>query len=319
MAASSSLTISPIWVSLMNEIHSQKKWQSREFDKPDGLKRVTLDLETGKKPTTATRRRTTDIFASNYEAPKSGKSVTYTIDKISGKLATECTPASTREVVKGEGLDAEIPKSDPNYNSWATPIKAYAAKIHRAFGAGKPTEEDDVHKCSDSKPDIASISVAPSGGSYRITASVSKGTHPLDNITFAVGGKSVGSSSITGSGTYSKTASMSPGPHTIRVIVKDKAGYETEGSITYNADSSSGIISNVTAQKVASNRVRVTWSSTFPSGTTYTICYSGPGGSDCQTKTSSPKVFNPFNNAPGIYNFTVSAGSQTASDTLLWN
>ena len=314
MGASSSLTISPIWVQLMNEVHKQKNWPSREFNKPAGIKQVTLDSDTGRTPTEATKRKHSDIFASNYIAPKAGAQVSYTIDTISGKLATDCTPEGTKQTVNGDGIDAEIAKDDPAYNRWASPIKAYAAKIGRAFGAGKPTATDDVHNCSDAKPVVNSVNVSPSGGSYVISANVSQGTHPLTEISFSVDGTGVGVQGGAGSGNYVASVAMTAGSHTVSVTAKDSLGYSDEGSTTYNAASSG--ISNVTAEKQASN-VRVSWASSFPDGTSYLICYTGPA-SLCDTKTQLFKIFTFGGKPAGSYLFTVSANGDSKNASLNW-
>jgi len=239
MNTSSSLAIAPIWVQLMNETHAAKNWSSRDFKKPSGIKNVTFDSDTGKAPTGATKRRHSDIAASNFKLQKSSKQTSYTIDKISNKLATNCTPNGTREKVTGDGLDAEIPKSDPMYDAWAKPIRAYANKIGRPFGGGKPTEEDDVHKCSDKEPSINNISVSPSGNQYEIMADVSRGTHPLKNVSIYVNGNKVYSKSVRSSGSYGTIVTGKSGNNSIRVTVKDDVGYQDEASSSFNGSDSS--------------------------------------------------------------------------------
>lgn len=241
MSTSSSLAIAPIWVQLMNEAHAKMNWQSRDFKKPEGIKNVSFDSDTGKAPTGATKRRHTDIAGKSFTVPKSGRQTSYEIDKISGKLATNCTPDSTREKVSGGGLDAEIPDSDPLYDNWAQPIRAYANRIGRAFGSTKPTEKDDVHKCSDKEPSVSNISITPSGSQYTIKANVSKGTHPLKSVSIIVNGQKVYSKGARSSGVHSTTVTGKSGNNTVRVTVQDEVGYSGEANSSFDGESITAI------------------------------------------------------------------------------
>ena len=266
----SSLSIAPIFTSLMNEVHEVKGWESEEFKRPDGLKTVTLDSDTGKPPTDATTRTHTDIFSSNYTSPTAGKEVSYTIDTISGKLATDCTPESTKKTVTGDGIEPEIPESDPSYSRWAAPIRGYAAGIGRSFGGAAPTETDDVHNCSDTLPSVNSISVSPSGSNYQISASVSGGTHGLQSISFNVDGAEVSNQAISGSGIYSATVALAAGSHSIVVNVTDAAGYVGSDSTnttttSFSANSPSG---------TSSSPVTFSWSQDS-SASSYIVRWSG--------------------------------------------
>jgi len=102
----------------------------------------------------------------------SGREVT--IDTISGKLATQYTPSSTRKTItSGEihdilfyinkddprGPAPTNPADDPQYVPWETGVKAWAIKqglSPEGFGA-IPTEYDDVHLPSD-QPQLNIIS-----------------------------------------------------------------------------------------------------------------------------------------------------------------
>ncbi len=244
MNTSSSLTIAPIFTQLMNEVHAKKGWKSEDFKKPAGIKTVTLDNQTGKKPTSASGNTHTDLFASNYSPIISGKKVSYTVDKISGKQATDCTPEGTREQVTGDGIEPEIGKDDPAYERWAKPIRAYASRTGRSFGGAKPTSSDDVHKCSDEKPSVKDIEITESGSQYRINASIKQGTHPLSKVIFKVDGREVAAQGAGKSGTYSKTVSLPSGSHTISVFVEDKVGYSGSASKSVNASGGGDLTAN---------------------------------------------------------------------------
>lgn len=98
---------------------------------------------------------------------------TYTIDSISGKLATEHTPKELQEDkiitnihnilhwVKKSNPLGEIPKNpsiDSQYNLWEIPVLTWATKTGASStGTIKPTEFDDIHT-PDTIPKISILS-----------------------------------------------------------------------------------------------------------------------------------------------------------------
>ncbi len=290
----SSLSIAPIFVSFMNNIHQQNNWQGKDFEKPKGLKQVTLDLDTGKLPTSGTGRKTTDLFPSYYNAGKVESKQQFVIDTVSGKLATDCTPPNTREQVSSNGIDAEIPSSDPMYASWLKPIRAWAAGRGKSAGGGggasvNAAEKDDIHKCDDKKASIGSISATDiGGGRYRLTATVSQGTHALESVSFSVDGGQAGSTSPSGSGTFSIETNLGGGSHSVSVKVVDKAKYEVEGSSTVTVAGSGFSITGPNGN-VAFGSQTLQWTSD-PSASTYSVtwsCSGGPSGGNPSVATTS--------------------------------
>jgi len=97
----------------------------------------------------------TDIFPSWYVGNGKASTTNQTIDKVSGKLATNCTPELAKET------------------NTASNVSAFSADIFWPIGqtAGNNTTSttapDDVHNCSDTPPSITitSVSSASSGNS----------------------------------------------------------------------------------------------------------------------------------------------------------
>src|SRR5207253_155144 len=88
------------------------------FTRPAGIKEVTLDTNTGKLATDSSKTKRTDVFPSWYKAPTATASQTAKIDKVSGKLATACTPPLAVDTVTSNDMNAEIPPNDPSYGRW---------------------------------------------------------------------------------------------------------------------------------------------------------------------------------------------------------
>lgn len=284
--------VGPIWNDFMRMAHEGKKCDN--FKKADGIKTVTLDKYTGRLPLDNSSNRITDIFPSHYKASEAGRE-TYTIDTVSGKLATDCTPESAKKTVTSGGISAEIPPEDPAFPRWNGPVQAWAASLGQSGGSGaKPTSNDDVHNCNDQKPNIGSVSVDKVGTQYRITANnVTKGTHGLKQLDFKIDGQIVsgGSMSISANGTYSVDVTVSPGNHTAQVVVTDTALYSSQKEKGFTAEAIAPL--TITQAKEKTVMTEIKWSGNDGSVTVYrksdnfTLCSSG--GSSCNTaKANAP-------------------------------
>ena len=153
----------------------------------------------------------TDLYPSWY-TPKTGNTGSAVIDKISNKLATDCTPAAAKMTV-----------GNSNANSFS---------VDKFYGSGanaNTSATDDVHKCEDAKPTVILTVSSSNGGNQTnicdedgctITATVTAGTHPLGSGTQA------GKLNISVNGTVVKTVDINdPGtPQTFSV------NYQPSGS-----------------------------------------------------------------------------------------
>lgn len=158
----------------------------------------------------------TDLFPSWFKKKVASKK--QTIDKVSNKIATDCTPGRARQEVTGG--DANTFSGD-----------------RFVTGAASSDAPDDVHKCSDAKPGI-SINVSPQGNSYQIGATVTQGTHPISSarfpgtVNFMVDGQVIRSFQIGGPGavapfTYTPTF---VGPKNVTAEVIDSVLYDASDS-----------------------------------------------------------------------------------------
>lgn len=143
-SADGSIVAAPIWNDFMKKTLGNSPVE--QFVKPAGIKSVTVDTLTGKKPGAGTKQTRTDIAASWTQIGTTGDTngKSYQIDKVSKKLATDLTPAAAIETVTSTSVHCELPVSDPAYARWEAPVDAWAAA--HGYGSGSvPTEYDDVH------------------------------------------------------------------------------------------------------------------------------------------------------------------------------
>jgi penicillin-binding protein 1A len=154
----------------------------------------------------------------------------FTIDRISGKLATEFTPEETREerfitdvhdilywVKRGDprGPKPENPYNDPQFKNWETVVQAWWQSHSGGYpqvGQGsKPTLYDDVHTLQ-TKPQVTiveptqNITISPTNPiTVRITIT---GPQPLLKFDVFWNGSFIGSS-VPGFTTFSFTPANS--------------------------------------------------------------------------------------------------------------
>lgn len=109
-----------------------------------------------------------DLYPSWYKA-KTGTTKSQTIDIVSNKVATDCTPELARKV----GV---------NSNTASFSIDTFVDAKDASTTA--TTATDDIHNCSDTKPSVAAI-IAPAqctvGKDCDVTVTVSEGTYPLND------------------------------------------------------------------------------------------------------------------------------------------
>lgn len=115
----------------------------------------------------------TDLYPSWYQAP-TGVSSSQVLDKVSGKLATSCTPALAKET-----------QTNGNANTFSVDKFVDGALNPNAING-----TDDVHSCGDTPPSIAYLSVPKTcsntdngGAGCVISATPTAGTHLLNDPT----------------------------------------------------------------------------------------------------------------------------------------
>lgn len=171
----------------------------------------------------------------------------YVVDTVSGKLATEYTPKSTRKEYvitdvhnilywinrsNPTGPRPSNPASESLFNNWETAVQnwwaANAGNYPHVTEANKPTEYDDVHTAS-SAPSVSIISPAPimpvSQHIPTIVQVTTSGPYPIVKIDVFLNNTFVGSALGTSfSFQPDQVASMQVGLNTLMVTATDSIG-----------------------------------------------------------------------------------------------
>lgn len=211
----------------------------------------------------------TDLYPSWYKKRTSNSK--QTIDIVSNKLATDCTPARAKQNT-GNAVANEF-ASD---------------KFHAGGGGSSTSEKDDVHKCDDAKPAItlSGPDTCTAGGVFVATAS--QGTHPISSsshrgtINFKVNGNTVHSVNIDSSPSTVQLPCSSisgSGQVTVSVEVVDSVLYDgSDSKVTTVGSSSPGISITNTSRSAFS------WSGT--SGSSQVLLSSNPATIVCSGTSS---------------------------------
>lgn len=177
----------------------------------------------------------TDIYPSWYNPP-SGGGGSQTIDLVSNKKATECTPELARK--SQEGGDAN----------------RFSVDVFVGGGAAASTEAtDDVHNCNDVKPTVSIFDNCKVARNCEFTVTVTKGTHPLTGgsytnepagtLALIINGQTVETVQIADPSTWTYTfdnISVSSGSVRAEARVVDSVLYSGTDSVTATPTGSGG-------------------------------------------------------------------------------
>jgi membrane peptidoglycan carboxypeptidase len=212
----------PIWLGWMQAAHDGV--DPVNWEKPSGVKEVDAYVQRSHVGTsTIEPGPSKDLAPSWYKDPEGDSGGNRTIDIVSKKLATSCTPDLAR---RDEG--------GANDNKFSVDI---------FVGTNSNTDDsDDVHDCNDTKPSISltSGSTCQANTNCAITVTVTRGTHPLSSseypgkVTLYANGNNIGTREVSDSPSTIHFSQKfgSSGNRTIRAVVTDSVLYESEQSTT---------------------------------------------------------------------------------------
>lgn len=207
-----------------------------------------------------------DLYPSWYKSTSKTTTAEQVIDKVSGKIATECTPERAKEKTTNAAANQ------------------FSVDKFVAGGASSNTagEKDDVHKCDDVKPSIA-LNVTNNGNSYSLSANVVQGTAAISSdkfkgtVNYIIDGQIVRSFEIGSAGSGLAAYTFTPdfsGSKSVTAQVID--------SVLYEGNSEAGTIS-------ASSAAAFSVSATL-SGSKYGFTWSGASGTVTVYKSNGTAI-----------------------------
>lgn len=201
----------PIFTQFMAEVHKniltkpQYGYKANQwFTQPKSVQKVAVGGRT-------------DLFPSWYKKPKETNKE-FVVDKISKKLATDCTPEAARETIQ------VVVFTDPN-----KPGQEIQGAAPNGYDI---TKTDDAHQCGVQAASNFSISISGNKSKMpqTITTSFTAGPNPLTIVEFIVNGQVV-SSQPGGASSYSTQYTFPEvGSYTIQIRVTDNLYYQSTSS-----------------------------------------------------------------------------------------
>ncbi|HET7673217.1 MAG TPA: transglycosylase domain-containing protein [Candidatus Saccharimonadales bacterium] len=293
----------PIWVEYMDAVHDNLKPEERP--RPKGIQ--TLPAYVVRNHVGASSREpspSTDLFPSWYK--KGNKSSNAVIDKVSNKLATDCTPELAKVTA---------------YNAQANQFSADKFHGGSSYTSSADTsEKDDVHHCEDAKPLVSLSAPSSCKDSCVFSATVRQGTHPLSSadfpgtVNFIVNGQTVQSARVSSNGqrvSYNYNVKVS-GKKTVTAQVIDSVLYDSSDSRTVSFSSTKKESEfRLTNVNKTGNDIYATWTGGSGTVTVYrddhttVICSASAAARSCSGSVSPPP--------PGSVYATDGKDSDTAS------
>lgn len=247
---------------------------------------------------------TNDIYPGYYIGGSVKSTTSETTDRVSGKVATSCTPAAAKQTV-----------TNGNANFWNVDgFSGGKANLTAAGGPSGPVvaaPQDDVHNCNDAPPTVTLTAPATCNSSCTITATVSQGTHALTDaqysqfpgtVTFTLDGQAIHTQNVsespsTVSFTYTPTGS---GSGNLVATVSDSVLYQATDSATLNFTTPpqqtaqiSSPLGNFTAVNTGSAATAFAWNGGKGPFTVTTagaqICTAPEGAISCNAAAQLPK------------------------------
>ncbi len=204
-----------------------------------------------------------EIFPSWYIG-KGSTGGTEVIDKVSGGLATSCTPADAKETIDLS-----------NAASTFSVDKFYPPNQNTSSSNTSSTFYDDIHNCSDQPPSLVITTSSASSSSScdntcQIVLTATRGTHPLG------GGNFGGTISLSINGSVVKTWNVSNSPSTVV--------YTYNPTTTGTANISATVTDSVLYQTTQTTQINTQY--TAPTPTTQSTTQTGTTQSTSQTGTT---------------------------------
>lgn len=197
-----------------------------EFNRPEGIKELTVEKYSNKLPTQYSKSTVKDIFAS-WQIPteKDDINVMLRVNKVNGKLATDSTPAELIEERLFTNIHNEWGPDWKGYPNWEGPVRSWAQG--NGFNLTVPDEKDDSYK---SRPTISINSPSENAtvtGDFNVSVSATS-DQGVDKVVYYIDNAEATNSSSDPFGATIESAKYANGSHTLTARMTDKNGIISE-------------------------------------------------------------------------------------------
>ena len=238
-----------------------------------------------------------DLFPGWYKPSSKTSSAPKSMDIISNKLATDCTPEAAKKTV-----------TDALANNFSID------RFESPGANGNVEEQDDIHKCDDIKPSLDALVLNSSG---IITTTAHQGTHPLNSdlykaaVNFIANGQVLQSFAVNNDGqTMTFDTSDQPAGTVISAQIIDSVLYDTTSPNTVTTDV---LAFNLVVTSTGGNNYKFSWTN-LPSGSPYQLCISTNSSSyACSAAISGDQRSVSGSNRKAYVKANTSAQSNTKS------
>jgi 1A family penicillin-binding protein len=263
--ADGSIVAAPIWHRYMENVLANTNIE--QFEQPEGIKKVTVDKLSNKKPTDNSPETITDIFAS-WQIPTEFDDI-HVKAKVcmicnGEKLANDQCPSDQTEERTFTNLHSERPDNP----KWEQPVLAWA-RNNGMFVSSPPTESCDI---SGQMPTISISSPSSNqtvSGNFTFSADA-KSVFGVQKVEFFVDGVSIGEDNSSPYQTSYNANYLSNGNHELSATVTDNKGLKVKNSITVNAAKDTTPPAAVTSVSLTPQSQSVSFSWKNPSDSDFT-------------------------------------------------
>ncbi len=230
------IVAAPIWHEFM--LNALKGTPAEEFTRPNGIREVDVDTISGKLPTQLTPTTKKEVFA-DYSVPTEYDNVhqAVSIDTLTGLPATPLTPPNQISYRTYVVLHSERPQN----SNWEDPVVNWAIKNGYGYPSGLSSSSTPI---TSGDPPAISIN-QPDDGFTALSL-------PLHIEAAATGPNPIARVDVSVDGVFLQSLTTSPysldinkdygkGPHTIAVKAVDVTGKTADTSVQVNFDINGGL------------------------------------------------------------------------------
>jgi 1A family penicillin-binding protein len=226
--ADGSVVAAPIWHAYMQSLFDSGL-AKEDFNKPDGIRIVTVDKYSNKLPTDQSPQLITDIFA-DWQVPKDNDNIHLKIDlcKIcnSEKLATPLCPASQIETRTYTNLHSEVP-ANPN---WENSVLDWAKNNGVSIG-NPPTEKCNLDAQLPTITLTQPINNQIVSGNFSMLANASS-ANGIKYVEFFIDDISIGQISAEPFTMQYNASSLSDGAHSLSAKITDNSDLTDQKTVS---------------------------------------------------------------------------------------